>query len=306
MGRSSTDPDVIDARNRAMHRDPIKAILNDQNPAGWWVKPGPGYAPKYRGTVWNLMFLEQLGADPDHPGVRAAVEYVLRICPTPNGAFGCSGSHKETAPPPSSALHCLNGNLLRAVIGLGALDDPRVQKAIGWQAAAITGDGNERWYTSRTSGPGFRCGANDGEQCAWGAVKALRGLAAIPEDHRSSAVAAAADVGIEFLLSRDPVVADYPMGYGNTQPSSVWFKLGFPSGYSADVLQVLEVLSELGHGSDPRLIPALTWLIEQQDDQGRWINRYAYNRKTTVDFEKQGRPSKWVTLRACTVLAALV
>ena len=37
---------------------------------------------------------------------------------------------------------------------------------------------------------------------------------------------------------------------------------------------------------------------------GRWVNRSAYNGKTTVDIDKQGRPSKWVTLRACTVLKA--
>ena len=119
-----------------------------------------------------------------------------------------------------------------------------------------------------------------------------------------SAVAAAIEAGIEFLFSHDPAVADYPMGYGNTKPSAVWFKLGFPSAYGADVLQVLEVLVELGHGSDPRLVPALDWVAAQQDEQGRWLNRHAYKGKTTVDFEQQGKPSKWVTLRACTVLAA--
>jgi hypothetical protein len=70
------------------------------------------------------------------------------------------------------------------------------------------------------------------------------------------------------------------------------------------VLQVLEVLAELGHGRDPRLEPALAAVLEEQDEQGRWRNRYAYNRKTVVDIDKQGQPSKWVTLRACTVVKA--
>ena len=94
------------------------------------------------------------------------------------------------------------------------------------------------------------------------------------------------------------------MGWGNTKPSSSWFKLGFLSGYVADVSQVLETLAELGQARDPRLEPALAWLIDQQDDRGRWLNRYAYNGKTTVDFEPKNQPSKWVTLRACHVLAA--
>ena len=43
----------------------------------------------------------------------------------------------------------------------------------------------------------------------------------------------------------------------------------------------------------------------EQDDEGRWKNQYAYNGKTLVDFERQGEPSKVVTLRACRVLKAV-
>jgi hypothetical protein len=303
-GRSVTDPDVVAARDRAMRVDPIKSILKAQDPAGWWVKPGPGYAPKYSGTVWNFMFLEQLGADPTHPQVRAAAEYVLKMTPTAVGGLGCSGSHIERHPPPSSVLHCLNGNLLRALIRFGYYDDPRVKAAVAWEAGAITGRDSERWYKSGTSGPGFECGVNDGRPCAWGAVKAMRGLAAIPPRRRTAPVREAIEIGVEFLFTRDPSIADYPIPKSDTEPSRLWFKPGFPSGYPADVLQVLEVLAELGHGRDARLRPALSWLSSLQDGKGRWPNRYAYNRKTTVDFEKQGAPSKWVTLRACTVLVA--
>jgi hypothetical protein len=159
MGRDTSDSDVVKARKRAMKVDPIKGILAAQDPAGFWVKPGPGYGPKYTGTVWSFMFLEQMGADPEHPQVRLAAEYVLSHTPVSSGGFGCSGSHLERPPPPSSVLHCLNGNLLRAMIGFGYLDDPRVREAIEWEARAITGEGHPRWYKSRTSGPGFECGS---------------------------------------------------------------------------------------------------------------------------------------------------
>ena len=303
-GRAASDQQVVAARELAMRVDPIKSILEAQNPGGWWVKPGPGYAPKYSGTVWNFMFLEQLGADPANEQVRAAAEYVLKATPTAAGGLGCSGSHLERPPPPSSVLHCLNGNLLRTLIRFGYYDDPRVKAAAEWEARAITGQNMDHWYKSRTSGPGFECGVNDGRPCAWGAVKAMRGLAAIPPRRRTALVRKAIDVGVEFFFSRDPRVADYPMPESDTQPSPLWFKLGFPSGYPADVLQLLEVLAELGHGRDARLTPTLSWLLSQQDEQGRWWNRHAYNRKTTVPIEKQGEPSKWVTLRACAVLAA--
>jgi hypothetical protein len=302
LDRPADDPDVVTAGRAAMVADPIAAILAAQEPPGFWQKPGPGYATKYRGTVWQVMFLEQLGADAGDERVQRACDYVLSHSLAQSGGFGASGAGGAAQPPPSAVIHCLNGNLLRALIGLGRLDDERVTRAIDWEARAITGEGISRWYASGTPGPGFACAANERLPCAWGAVKALRGLAAIPEERRTPVVRRAIDAGAAFLLSRDPSVADYPAGWGNTRPSGSWFKLGFPSGYVADVLQDLEALAESGYGSDPRLAPAIDWLLAKQDADGRWTNEYAYNGKTWVDFERQGQPSKWVTLRACRFL----
>jgi len=297
-------PQVTRSRRAAMTAEPIRSILAAQDPEGWWSKPGPGYGPKYRGTAWQVMFLDQLGADGEHPQVARACDYVLEWCPTTAGGFGMSGRGKEVAPPASSVVHCLNGNLSRALIGFGRLDHERVQAAVEWATTRITAEGVERWYASGTSGPGFACGANDELPCAWGAVKELAALARIPAERRTPPVQRAIDTGVEFLLSHDPAAADYPMGWGNTKPNSSWFKFGFPSGYVADVLQNAEVLAELGHAQDPRLADALSLIESRQDDNGRWMNHYAYNGKTWVDFEPQGSPSKWVTLRACTVLQA--
>ena len=303
LDRPADDPDVRAARTAATRTDPIAAILAAQDPAGWWEKPGPGYAGKYRGTVWSLVFLDQLGADPDEPRVQAACDYVLAHSQAKTGGFGASGAGRQAPPPPSMVVHCLNGNLLRALIGFGWLDDERVGRSIAWQVAAITGEGDPSW-NAITPGPGFCCGANEGLPCAWGATKALLALARIPPEHRSPAVEQALAASVEFLLSRDPAVADYPMGYGNTKPNGSWFRLGFPSGYVTDVLQVLEALVEAGAGRDPRLANAVDWLVAQQDAHGRWANRYAYAGKMWVDIDAPGAPSRWVTLRACRVLRA--
>lgn len=303
LGRGADDADVVEARSAAMAVDPIAGILAAQDEAGWWVKPGPGYSPKYTSTVWNLIFLAQLGADPADRRVQRACEYVMAYTATSSGGFGCSGVAKERPAPPSSVIHCLNGNLVHALIRFGHVDHEVVRAAIDWAARHILGEDVERWYAN-TPRPGFVCGSNDGRPCAWGAIKALRGLAAVPEASRSDRQRRAIRAGIDFLLSTDPAVADYPMGFGNTKPSSSWFKLGFPSGYVCDVLQNLEVLSSLGVAGDPRLDHAFAWLIELADHDGRWINRYAYRNKTSAPIEEQGRPSKWVTLRACTVLQA--
>ena len=305
LDRAEDDPEVREARAAAMSAGPTAAILNAQHPAGYWVKPGPGYSPKYTGTVWQVIFLDQLGAAGDDERVRAACAYVLAHTQTDSGGFGCSYEEGERRPPPSAVIHCLNGNLLRALLGFGWLDDERVQRAVDWQARAITGEGFDRYYQVGTMGPGFCCAANDKLPCAWGAAKALLALARVPAARRSAVVQRAIRQGVDFLLSRDPAVADYPFPRRATKPSESWFKLAFPLGYVTDVLQVLEALCELGAAKDPRLTPAVRWLLGKQDKQGRWPNQYAYNGKTVVDFEKQGEPSKWVTLRACRVLKAV-
>ena len=47
-----------------------------------------------------------------------------------------------------------------------------------------------------------------------------------------------------------------------------------------------------------------TEVSAEEDTHGRWMNEYAYNGKTWVRIEQQGRPSKWVTLRASRFLRA--
>src|SRR5260221_6480013 len=100
----------------------------------------------------------------------------MRLCviPQPGQDRGIcllgGGSRPEAPPPPSLVIHCLNGNLLRALLGFGRLSDERVQRAIDWQARSITGEGITRYYLSGTSGPGFCCVSNQQLPCALGAI----------------------------------------------------------------------------------------------------------------------------------------
>jgi hypothetical protein len=64
LDRPADDAYVVTSRRAAMAADPIASILAAQEADGHWEKPGPGYATKYRGTVWQVIFLDQLGADP--------------------------------------------------------------------------------------------------------------------------------------------------------------------------------------------------------------------------------------------------
>lgn len=293
----ANDPQVLEARQKVMVSGPVPAILGAQSSEGYWDKPGSGYSPKYRATSWQLLFLAELGADPSDERVQRGCEYQLSHSVTSNGAFGV---YRDLSP--RGALHCLNGNLLYALVRLGWSDDPRLIKALAWQAAAIMGESHIQYYQSGTSGPVFACGVNQGQPCAWGANKALRAMLGLPAYLRTPEVERAIQVGVDLLLSRDSAVADYPY---SEKVSPAWFTLGFPLSYWSDVLETVSVLVEAGYGNDPRLQKALDFILSKQDKQGRWYMRNSLNGKMWADIERRGKPSKWVTLRALRVLKGI-
>lgn len=292
LGRPPNDPDVVAAQADVMRTGPVPAILAAQAPEGYWVKPGPGYGPKYRGTVWSVLFLAQLGADGRDPRVRRGVEYVLSHAQTQAGAFAFDAT-------PSGAVHCLWGNLVRAMIDLGAWGDERLARAVEALARSVTGDGYDDYRKSGLQAPGFHCAHNWGLPCGWGAVRVLWALNAVPADARTPAVNAAVDAGLEFLLRYDIARADYPY---LERISSSWFKFGYPPGYVTDVLLNLEALTEAGVVADPHLNDAVALVLSKRDAQGRWKLEYGYHGKMWIDIETKGKPSKWVTLRALRVL----
>ena len=303
LDKPPNDREVVEARQALMSAGPVPAILDAQDPEGFWEEPGPGYRPKYRSTVWSVTMLAQMGADGSDPGVQKGCQYILENAIDKNGAFSASATQ-------GGAILCLMGNLSAALLDLGWLGDERLEAAIEWMARVVTGEGIApheekdapvRYLKSATCAPGFCCSANDSKPCAWGAVKVMMGFSKLPQEARTPLIQRAIDAGLEFLLSKDPAVADYPMGYA-TKPSRSWFRFGFPLFYVADVLQNLEVLASFGYAPDPRLAAAMDLVSGKQDRQGRWKMEYTYNGKTWVDIEEKGKQSKWVTLRALKVL----
>jgi hypothetical protein len=268
---------------------------------GYWDKPGFSFRPKYRRTEYTLINMAQLGADGADPRIRASCEILLSRYIDSNGGLSFTGT-------PSDFNHCTAGIMGAALIDFGWLDDRRLQRAMEWLAQTITGEGvadassrdtNRRYYKSRNSAPLFVCALNGNLPCAWGAIKAMLALSKVPPAQRTRNMHEAIKLGVDFLLSHDPAVADYPFGRGN-KPSSRWFTFFYPLGTSADILQNLEVLAALGQAQNPRLANALALVISKQNQQGRWLLEHTY-----VDIqEKKGQPSKWVTLRALRVLKA--
>jgi hypothetical protein len=304
------DAELLAARDRAHRQGPIAAVLDAMEDEGYWAKPGPGYNPKYRSTVWAIILLGQLGASVEVDGrIDLAGRYLLDQALTEHGQLSMSGA-------PSGTVDCLQGNLCAALLDLGfdsgfqsAKTGASLETAFDWLARSVTGEGIApfeeksaplRYYAGKR-GPGFLCGANDKQPCAWGAIKVVLALGKLPPEHRTPLVDRAVEQGLAFLLGVDPATAAYPSGW-NDKPSGNWWKFGFPVFYVTDLLQNVEALLGLGCAGDPRLANALQLIRQKQDAQGRWPLEYSYTGKTWVDFGPKKQPNKWVTLRAARVL----
>jgi hypothetical protein len=298
------ETELMAAKKRAHTEGPIADVLAKIEKEGYWVQPGAGYYPKYRGTVWSVILLSQLGASIEmDKRITVACSYLLEHTLTKDGQFTVNGL-------PSGTADCLQGNLCAALLDLGA-EDPRLDKAFEWMARSVTGEGVApmkdksapvRYYAGKC-GPKFACGSNNKLPCAWGAVKVMLAFSKLPKGKRTALIKNAISTGVDFLLSKDPAKADYPCGYSN-KPSQNWWKFGFPVFYVTDLLQNVEALAGLGYASDPKLVNALTIIRDKQDAQGRWLMEYDYKGKTWIDFGAKKQPNKWVTLRSLRVLKA--
>ena len=71
--------------------------------------------------------------------------------------------------------------------------------------------------------------------------------------------------------------------------------------WNDDILEILGILAKLGY-RDKRMESALDKIINKQDNSGRWKLESTFNGRTQVNIEQLGKPSKWITLQALTVL----
>jgi hypothetical protein len=289
------NPELIQAKKKAYTDGQIGRILKHIQPEGYWNKPGGGYGPKYYSTVWSLILLSQLGASVnDDKRIAKSCKYYLDHAYSTDHSISYNGN-------PSGTIDCLQGNMCCALVDLGYQDE-RLGLTFDWMARSVLGTG-VKFYASKC-GPKFACGANGKKPCAWGAVKILLALGKTPNKVRNQIINQAIQKGVDFLFSIDPYTAKYPTT-NNEKPNGSWWKLGFPTFYCTDLLQLAEALTRVGHGHDPRLKSVLDYIMSKQDDQGRWKLEHEYTGKTWGNFGKKGESSKWVTFRVLKLLKML-
>lgn len=299
LDKSLIDSQVQETKAAIMTKGVVPKILGKMNSGGYWETPDSFYTSKYKGTVWQLITLAELGADPTDPKVKVACEFILQNSQhIESHGFSMTKGEKTGGGRQSGVIPCLTGNMVYSLIRLGYLEDSRAEAAIDcintYQRFddADGEDAPKGWPYDRL----VSCFGK--HSCHMGGAKVLKALAEIPPSKRDSRTQATIKAGAEYFLKHHIYKKSHDL---SKVPKPGWMKFGFPLMYQTDALEILGVLAKLGY-KDERMQEAVDLVVSKQDAQGRWLLESTFNGKFQVNIERKGEQSKWVTLKALTAL----
>ena len=289
LGRSTSDPDVREARKAILERGWAAEILARRRPGGGWNDGPSQYRPKYLSTNWMMLVLADLGLTRSVPAVREACEFWMKGFAAKNGRLGGSST--------GTPHYCVSANQARALIRFGYVDDPRVRRTIEWLVETADPKG------------GWSCFGSGRNLDSW---EAMSVFAVYPRSKWSGSMESCVAKGAEFFLEREL--------HRQGTRYEPWYRFHYPPHYYYDLLVGLDFMTSLGFGGDRRMNYALDFLRSRRRRDGtwnldaihpdlegaaaRWYAAHPRHRPVPFGLETVGQPSKMITLTALRVLDA--
>jgi hypothetical protein len=312
LNRAPSDPEVLSAQGHLMDYHVTQAILEHGDK--FWNADEKSYW-KYTGKYWQLIFLGQFLADGRYPDI---VE----------GATSIFARLDQIA---SKGWLCLAANLLASLIRLGYENQLAVLEMIEVVANRVLKD-----HGVKCSGMDYSLLT----YCHMALPKLLLCFGEVPREKRSPSVEAAIKLIVDALLNREvyfyipghrkewqailkkaPKREQLPAGttvkgwiaeqrvsflsssgVGKREAKAGWLKFGFPQNYNSNVLEAMVALAKVGVPISEKLLKPLQVIQGKMTPEGRWNLETTLNGKMWVDVEEKGKPSKWITYFALTVL----
>ncbi len=299
--------------SRRNEYEPVRRILEAMRADGSWIEPEKDYQ-KYHGSLWQIIFLGEMWANPDDERVQKAVEYTFSRQTRVN-----TWSVDER---PATAGWCLGANVARSLARLGFSRDERIVNTISW----TIGEYRRQGYLGCPSRDEFTLNG----YCHMVTPKVLLFLSEVPRELwpdgadklKDACVAALRDKQVhrchpkqtrafqeavwprgESMRARERrevfIKENAPIEW-TEKPG--WLRFGFPLSYNSDALEALAALAAIGEGRRPEYDAALQLVRKSADKEMCWTMKNSFNGKMIADVEEKGRPSKWLTLRALSVL----
>lgn len=298
LDRPENDLEVQQAKAAIMQFGLVPDIIQKQQEPSYLQSHSKFYTSKYKGLVWSLIVLAELGAQPI-PQIREQCEYILKYSQeTRDGGFSQNTAVKTGGGRISEVIPCLTGNMVWALIHFGYTGDPRLQRGIDWLTSYMRF--NDDTEDDPQVPPYDRMEPCWGRHtCHMGVVKVLKAFSVIPETQRTQAVQDTLAKASEFMLIHHIYKRSHDL---NRSSKPGWLKFGFPLMYQTDVLEILDIMSSLGI-RDSRMDEAINLVVSKQDGAGRWKleNNYSSER-LLIPMGQKNEQNKWLTLRAVRVL----
>ncbi len=258
----------------------------------------------WAGTAWNqgwdstmhvLALLREMGLDPAGEPARQAVDRVREGVRWMGWDWDGSWRGKDFAGNPFFAGEvepCINGQ----VGASGAYFGQDIQRIL------------ERLLKEQLADGGWNCEAENGStRSSFNTTICV--LEALLEYELAAgstpAVREARLRGQEYLLARrlfrrqsnGEIIAQDRKG------GTDWRRFAFPNWWHYDILRGLDYLRRAGVRPDERVAEAIELLRSKHDGEGRWPLDTRYPGRMLVEIDEgEGRPSRWITLRALRVL----
>jgi len=266
LGRPAKDPDLRRAR-QAVVRDPFLRDLLALVRARLVPAPQVPLERRYDGGMWLALFLTEFGVDEAQPALKHAADVLLARWEKAFVEIERGGRTGDLDVPLFAAA-------LRVLARTGRGADPRV-----------VGGAEEIARRART-GKGRT-------------VKDLLLLGELPEKARTDVIKGA----IAFLETR-LVEVEIPAALAAGATPEI-LKAGYPCADETDLFEMLAALKAVrpaGGPVEPNVARALAELASQADHRARWKLERPRPERLPLAPERTGDPSRWVTLRALTIL----
>lgn len=279
--------EVAAARARVATEGVGARLLALQAADGTWA--GAAWNRGWDSTLHALWLLRELGLDPAGDAARRAVGLVRERVTW----RGCGPPETEANPFFAGEVEpCINGQVAAA----GAWFGQDVWSLV------------QRLLTEQLADGGWNCEAERGSvRSSFNTTICV--LEALLEYEQScgggAEVTAARLRGQEYLLERR-LMRRKSTGAIITRDrkgGADWSRFAVPGWWHYDVLRGLDYLRRAGAAPDERVAEAVERVASKRGADGRWRLDTVYPGRMPVELDEgEGRPSRWITLRALRVL----
>jgi hypothetical protein len=280
LGKPPDDPEALECKRQISGSIPVKGLLNEMNPDGYWLQKqqrtgvmlGDGVEYGEFGTThYCLSYLAELGMDRNNLQVAKTAETYLNL-QQEDGDF-----HRY--------LSCLLGLNIRTFAMLGYKDNPRLKKSIDLLLNTERPDG------------GYLCDLHEGKykikpvkSCIRGSVKTLLAFSDLPQYWKHDRI----EKLVDYFLRRDGIYKTTNLYEFVNEDME---RISFPITWRANVFEILLSLSKMGYGKNDRLERAWKILNTKRDNKGRYLLDWTPE-QSPWKVGKRNEVNKWVTFYA--------